>query len=205
MIVPPANEANKALPSCRDVRSSTAAIEGIGAGNGMQAPTPSIDSVVKPSVLYHGSPYRFDEALPSFMTPITDLVCRSGVYASCDRRIGLAFALKYRSMEPESFQRARLWRDQGEIFVAVGAQSIDWEGESFLYHMSPMTFYALNGWEWVSPSRVVPIVRETVFARDFLQRVAEVGDDVICMVNEHFRNPLPSGIDERLFVDTLIA
>lgn len=142
-----------------------------------------------PSVLYHGSPYCFDEALPSFTTPITDPECRRAVYASRERRVGLAFALGYRSIERSDFRRARLWCNQDEVFVAVRADLIDLDAESFLYHMPTTTFRTENGWEWLSTTKVVPLRRETVCAGAFLNLVSVVDDEFVYAVCEHAYDP----------------
>lgn len=165
----------------------------------------SIDTSGKPPILYHGSPYRFREALPSFATPITDKACRRGIYASPDRRIGLAFALQYRSFESGCVRRARLWCDRGEVFLAVTADSIDWDANSFLYHLPSSAFVAVNDWEWMSPEPVVPVRCETVSVRNFLRVVYMLGDEAVCTIGEHFRNPPSSGVDAHESIGAFIA
>lgn len=143
----------------------------------------------KPSVLYHGSPYLFDEAMPSFPTPTTDPQCCKGVYASDDRRIGLAFALRCRATKPGAFQRPRCWRKQNVVFVAVSDDTIDWDTAGFLYHMPPATFSSENGWEWLSTTKVAPIHRETVKTGEFLRFVSRCAHETIYEVSEHACDP----------------
>lgn len=143
----------------------------------------------KPSVLYHGSPYLFDEAMPSFSTPTTDPQCRKGVYASDDRRIGLAFALRCRETKPGTLQRPRWWRKQNEVFVAVAHDTIDWDATGFLYHLPPTTFSCENGWEWRSTTKVTPFHRETVKTADFLRLVSQSAHETLYEVSEHAYDP----------------
>jgi hypothetical protein len=139
----------------------------------------------KPPVLYHGSPYLFDEAMPSFSTPTTDPRCRKGVYASGDRRIALVFALRCRESESGTVQRPRCWRKQNEVFIAVAHGTIDWNATGFLYHLPPATFSCENGWEWRSTTSVIPIYREAVKTVDFLSVVAQSAHETLYEVSEH--------------------
>lgn len=143
----------------------------------------------KPPILYHGSPYLFDEAMPSFPTPTTDPRCRKGVYASDDRRIGLVFALRCRETKAGALQRPRWWRKHNEVFVAVIHDTIDWDATGFLYHLPPATFSCENGWEWRSTTKVTPIRRETVRAADFLGLASQSAHETIYEVREHAYDP----------------
>jgi hypothetical protein len=140
----------------------------------------------RPPIVYHGSPYLFDQAVPSFPTPTTDPVCRRAVYASDDRRIALAFAFGLRSAEPGTFRRPRWWRKQNEVFLAVTDDVIDWNAPGFLYHLPPATFSSDNGWEWLSTTKVTPIHREAIYAGSVLSFVSRLNDEAIYEVHQHF-------------------
>lgn len=138
----------------------------------------------KPLVLYHGSPYRFDEAIPSFCTATTDPACRRAVYATDDRRIGLVFALKCRRDRAGSFRRPRWWRKQNAVFVAAADDAIDWGATGFLYHFPSAGFHSENGWEWVSATNVAPIRREPVDVSRALTFVSRLTHETVYEVSE---------------------
>ncbi|NRO97122.1 hypothetical protein GWC77_14440 [Paraburkholderia sp. NMBU_R16] len=73
--------------------------------------------------------------------------------------------------------------------MAVRADLIDLDAESFLYQMPPTTFRTENGWEWLSTTKVVPLHRETVRAGAFLNFIAVVDDEFVYAVNEHAYDP----------------
>jgi len=124
----------------------------------------------KPTVLYHGSQYRFDVVKPMKANGQCETEAQTGVYAAATPEEVIPFALPFR-WYPDS-PEGKLSFDSDGIRSFLRYGSIDPEGKGYIYVLPSDTFELVDAWEWVSRTEVKPIEVIEIRVKDYWDTIS---------------------------------
>lgn len=129
------------------------------------------------SYLYHGSQLLVETLIPRpsrGVGPEKDQLC--AVYASHTPNFAIAFALPIRGAREHTYSWTMSIEDEnGEFIPSITIQSgyLDLSRRGYLYRVSPKIFEAVDEFQWISFSPVVPVDYIAIDPNDYVSWIVE--------------------------------
>ncbi len=123
----------------------------------------------KPEYLYHGSQYKLDILIPQQAAGEQNIDSLKAIYAAgtMDEVIPFALPIRWYPDTPEGKRNFEC--SNGKVLLKYG--SLDPDGVGYVYKVRADSFEKIDGWQWVSQEKCLPVEIMEIKVADYLDRV----------------------------------
>ena len=123
----------------------------------------------KPQYLYHGSQYLLTELIPQTACGESAKDSKFGIYAAETMELVVPFALPIRWYPDCPDGKRDFHTADGKVELIYG--SLNPNGVGYIYKVKSEGFEKIDGWQWVSSVKSVPIQRIEIKVADYMHMV----------------------------------
>lgn len=123
----------------------------------------------KPEYLYHGSQYKLDILIPQQAASERNIDSLKATYAAGTMDEVIPFALPIRWYPDTPDGKRNFECSNGKVLLKYG--SLDPDGVGYVYKVRADSFEKIDGWQWVSQEKCLPVEIMEIKVADYLDRV----------------------------------
>lgn len=123
----------------------------------------------KPEYLYHGSQYKLDILIPQQAAGERNIDSLKAIYAAGTMDEVIPFALPIRWYPDTPDGKRNFECSNGKVLLKYG--SLDPDGVGYVYKVRADSFEKIDGWQWVSQEKCLPVEIMEIKVADYLDRV----------------------------------
>lgn len=123
----------------------------------------------KPEYLYHGSQYKLDILIPQQAAGEQNIDSLKAIYAAGTIDEVIPFALPIRWYPDTPKGKRNFECSNGKVLLKYG--SLDPDGVGYVYKVRADSFEKIDGWQWVSQEKCLPVEIMEIKVADYLDRV----------------------------------
>lgn len=123
----------------------------------------------KPEYLYHGSQNKLDILIPQQAAGERNIDSLKAIYAAGTMDEVIPFALPIRWYPDTPDGKRNFECSNGKVLLKYG--SLDPDGVGYVYKVRADSFEKIDGWQWVSQEKCLPVEIMEIKVADYLDRV----------------------------------